>query len=105
MTPEFVLAAYHRLYNIEKAFRMSNSDLPRGRSTTTKAPRSTPHLTIVFAALAVTRFIEDRPGWSVRRFVRTTRRYRTIQIRAGEQRFTAEDPLPDDLRTALALIV
>lgn len=35
------------------------------------------HLTIVFAALAVTRFIEDRTDWSIKRFVRTARRYRT----------------------------
>jgi hypothetical protein len=41
------------------------------------------HLTSVFAALAATRFIEDRTGWSIRKFVRTTRRYRTIKIRAG----------------------
>ena len=35
---------------------------------------------------------------------RTTRRYRTVQIRAGQHLLTAEDPLPDDLRDALALI-
>jgi hypothetical protein len=60
------------------------------------------HLTIVFAALAVTRFIEDRTGWSIRKFVRTARRYRTVQIRAGHHTLTAEDPLPPDLRQALA---
>ena len=37
-------------------------------------------------------------------FVRTARRYRTVQIRAGSQVITAADPLPDDLRDALALI-
>jgi hypothetical protein len=62
------------------------------------------HLTIVFAALAVGRLVEDRTGWSIRRFVRTARRYRTVQIRAGQQLLTAEDPFPDDLRDALALI-
>ena len=36
------------------------------------------HLTIVLAALAVSRWIEDRTGWSIRKFVRTARRYRTI---------------------------
>ena len=35
------------------------------------------HLTIVFAALAVTRFIEARTGWSIKRFVRTARRGRS----------------------------
>ncbi len=61
------------------------------------------HLSIVFAALAVSRLIEDRTGWTIRTFVRTARRYRTIQIRAGRQILTAEEPLPTDLRDALAL--
>ena len=61
-------------------------------------------LSVVFAALAVTRFIEARTGWSIRKFVRTARRYRTIEIRAGQHTLTAEDPLPPDLRNALALI-
>jgi hypothetical protein len=60
--------------------------------------------TIVFAALAVTRFTEDRTGWSIRKFVRIARRYRTIQIRVGHHTLTADDPLPPDLCDALALI-
>ena len=55
----------------------------------------------MFAALAVTRWVEDTTGWSIRRFVRTARRYRTIQIQAGTQTITAADPLPDDLNEAL----
>ncbi len=51
------------------------------------------HLTIVFAALAVSRWIEHQTGWSVRRFVKTARRYRTIQIQAGTHTITAADPL------------
>jgi len=58
----------------------------------------------VFAALAITHHVESRTGWSIKRFVRTTRRYRTVQIRAGNQLLTAEDPLPDDLRAALVAI-
>lgn len=59
------------------------------------------HLTIVFAALAVSRWIEDTTGWSIKKFVRTARRYRTIEIQAGTHTLTAADPLPDDLRQAL----
>ena len=62
------------------------------------------HLTIVFAAPAVSRWIEDRTGWSIRRFVRTARRYRTIEIQAGNHTITAADPLPNALRTAVAAI-
>jgi hypothetical protein len=59
------------------------------------------HLTIVFAALAVSRWTEDRTGWSIRMFVKTARRYRTIQIQAGTHTITAADPLPNDLRHAI----
>lgn len=52
----------------------------------------------------MSRWIEQTTGWSVRRFVRTARRYRTIQIQAGAHTLTAADPLPDDLRSALASI-
>jgi len=55
----------------------------------------------VFAALAVSRWIEDRTGWSIRKFVRTARRYRTIEIQAGTHTITAADPPPDDIRDAL----
>ena len=50
---------------------------------------------------AISRWIEDRTGWSIRKFVRTARRYRTIEIQAGNRTITAADPLPDDLRHAL----
>jgi hypothetical protein len=46
----------------------------------------------------VSHWIETTTGWSIKKFVRTTRRYRTIQIRAGPHSITAADPLPDDLR-------
>jgi hypothetical protein len=103
-TPEFVIGAYHQLWHIEKAFRMSKHDL-RARPIYHHTRQSIEaHLTIVFAALAVTRLIEEQTGWSIKRFVRTARRYRTVEIRAGQQILTAEDPLPTDLRDALALI-
>ena len=98
---EFVIGAYHRLSQIEKSFRMSKHDLEARPIYHHKRESIEAHLTIVFAALAVTRLIEDRTGWSIKKFVRTARRYRTVQIRAGQHILTAEDPLPDDLRDAL----
>lgn len=101
---EFVIGAYHRLYEIEASFRMSKHDLAARPIYHRKRESIDAHLTIVFTALAIGRYIENRTGWSIRRFVRTTRRYRTVQIRVGTQLLTAEDPLPDDLRDALAAI-
>jgi hypothetical protein len=105
LTAEFVIDAYHRLFQIEASFRMSKHDLAARPIYHHKRESIEAHLTIVFATLAVGRLIEDRTGWSIRRFVRTARRYRTVQIRAGQHLLTAEDPLPDDLREALALII
>ncbi len=103
-TPEFVIGAYHQLWRIEKSFRMSKHDLQARPIYHHKRESIEAHLAVVFAALAVTHEIETRTGWSIKRFVQTARRYRTIAIRAGDHVLTAEEPLPADLRDALALI-
>jgi transposase len=101
VTADFVIGSYHELWNIEKSFRMPKSDLQARPIYHRKRDSIEAHLTIVFAALAVSRWIEARTGWSIRKFVKTARRYRAIQIQARRQTITAADPLPDDLRQAL----
>jgi hypothetical protein len=104
ITAAFVIDAYHRLFQIEKSFRMSKHDLQARPIYHHQRESIDAHLTIVFAALAVSRWIEDSTGWSIKKFVRTARRYRTIEIQAGGHTITAADPLPDDLRDALEAI-
>jgi hypothetical protein len=101
---EFVIGSYHQLWHIEKSFRMSKHDLRARPIYHHKRESIQAHLAVVFAALAVTHHVETCTGWSIKQFVRTARRYRTVQIRAGSQILTAEDPLPDDLRDVLAQI-
>lgn len=103
-TPELVIGAYHQLWRIEQSFRMSKHDLAARPIYARKRESIEAHLSVVFAALAITRLIEDRTGWSIKKFVRTARRYRTVEIRVGQQTLTAKEPLPAELRTALALI-
>ena len=99
--PETVISAYHRLYNIEKSFRMSKSDL-RARPIYHHLRQSIEaHLTIVTAALAMARWLETTTGWSIRRLITTARRYRTITINIAGHTLTAADPLPPDLTQAL----
>jgi hypothetical protein len=83
---------------------MSKSDLQARPIYHRKRDSIEAHPTIVFAALAVTRWIEARTSWSTRKFVKTTRRYRTIEIQAGRQTITAADPIPDDLRQVIDAI-
>jgi hypothetical protein len=103
-SPEFRIGAYHQLWHVEKSFRMSKHDLRARPVYHRKRDSIDAHLSVVFAALAITQLIEDRTGWSIKKFVRTARRYRTVQIRAGNQIITAADPLPPELRDALAVI-
>lgn len=103
-TADQVIDAYHQLWNVEKSFRMSKSDLAARPIYHHKRESIDAHLTIVFTALAVARWIENQTGWSIRRFVKTTRRYRTIDIRASGRTITASDPLPDDVADALRAI-
>ncbi len=104
-TPQFVIGAYAGLWNIERSFRMSKHDLQARPIYHHKRESIEAHLSVVFAALADTRYVEAATGWSIKRFVQTARRYRSVQIRAGQHLLTAEDALPDDLRTALAQIL
>jgi len=104
VTPEFVIGAYHQLFQIEKSFRMSKHDLKARPVYHRKRDSIEAHLTIVLAALAVSRWIEHQTGWSIRRFVKTARRYRTIQIQAGDHVITAADPLSRELRLAIETI-
>jgi hypothetical protein len=83
---------------------MAKSDLQARPIYHRKRDSIEAHLTIVFAAMAVSRWIENTTGWSIRKFVKTARRYRTIQIQAGDHTITAADPLPDDLRRAIETI-
>lgn len=83
VTADFVIGSYHRPFEIEKSFRMSKSDLQARPIYHRKRDSIEAHLTIVFAALAVGRWIEAETGWSIRKFAKTARRYRTIEIQAG----------------------
>ena len=58
----------------------------------------------MFAALSVFQRIEHLTGWTISRFVKTLRCYRTVQINTGHHLLTAEQPRPDDIRTALDYI-
>ena len=64
----FVIDAYHRLFQIERSFRMSKHDLRARPIYHHKRASIDAHLSIVFAALAVSRWIEDRTGWSIKKF-------------------------------------
>jgi hypothetical protein len=102
--PVFVIDAYHQLWRIERAFRMSKHDLQARPIYHRTRDSIEAHLSVVFAAMAVSHWIEHRTGWSIKKFVRTARRYRTVTIQAGNHILTAAEPPPPDLTEILAKI-
>jgi Transposase DDE domain len=98
VTADFVIGSYHELWNIEKSFRMAKSDLQARPVYHRKRDSIEAHLTIVFAALAVSRWIETRTGWSIRKFVKTARRYRPSRSRPA----SAPSPPPTRCPTTSA---
>jgi hypothetical protein len=101
---DFVIGAYHQLWRIEKAFRMSKHDLQARPIYHRTRDSIEAHLSVVFAAMAVSHWIEAQTGWSIKKFVRAARRYRTVTIQAGSHTLTAAEPPPADLSEALAKI-
>lgn len=84
-----VIASYHDLWQVEQSFRMSKSDL-RARPVFHHSREAIEaHLTIVFAALAVARFVQERTGLSIKNVVKQLRPLRsaTIAINGTEQTF------------------
>ena len=57
-----VIAAYHDLWQVEKSFRMAKSDLRARPIFHHKREAIEAHLTVVFAALAVSRHLQTPPA-------------------------------------------
>ena len=83
-----------RRFEIEKSFRMAKSDLQARPIYHRTRDSIEAHLTIVFAALAVSRWIENTSGWSIRKFVKTARRCHTIEVQAGTTPSPPPTPSP-----------
>ena len=67
LTDEEVIAQYSQLWQVEKSFRISKSDLKARPVFHTVRERIEAHLTIVFASLAVIRLAEKTANKSVQR--------------------------------------
>ena len=95
--PEEVIGAYRQLLKIEKTFRMSKSDLKARPIYHHKHESIDAHLTVVMAAMAVGHLLEQRSGLSLKRLVRTLRKYRTFELKVAGQVVHAASPVPDSV--------
>jgi hypothetical protein len=99
------MGAYHQLWQNEKSLQMSKTDLPGPRPIYHRKRDSIEaHLTIVMAALAVSHWLERQTGWSIKKLVKTLRRYRSIAVQTGGHILHAGTPLDDDTRAAISAV-
>ncbi|MFJ5859349.1 IS1634 family transposase [Pseudarthrobacter oxydans] len=92
MTAGEVIGSYHDLWHVEQSFRMSKTDLRARPMFHRTRDAIEAHLTIVFAALAVSRAVQNRTGLAVRNVIRQLRPLRsaTITINGTTQTFAPD---------------
>ena len=101
VSPQEVISYYHQLFQVEKSFRMSKSDLKARPIYHHKLDSIRAHITIVFAALAIARLIEDRTGISLRKFIHSLGEVRTATIRINSKTIDAPPVIPPPVENLL----
>ena len=88
-----VVSSYHELWHVEQSFRMSKHDL-RARPVfhhTRDAIEA--HLTVVMAALAVARYLQDVTGISIKHVIRALKPLQDVTINLNGHQITAKPQL------------
>lgn len=98
---EDVITAYHQLWHVEQSFRMSKSDLKARPVFHHKRNSIEAHLTIVLAALAIGKVIENKTGMSIRRFVRTLKPVRSGTVVINGKEYEAEAELSTEVKSLI----
>lgn len=98
MDPDEVIASYHDLWRVEQSFRMSKTDLRARPMFHHKRESIEAHLTIVFAALAVARYLQQRTGVSIKKLVQALRPLQDVTITLAGQTINARPQIPADVQ-------
>ena len=96
-----VIAAYHDLWKVEQLFRMTKDDLRARPVFHHQREAIEAQLTVVFAALAVARHLQDATGTSIKKLIQTLRTARSATIEINGQRLTLDPDLTDAARDIL----
>lgn len=99
---EQIISKYAELWQVEKAFRMSKSDLKARPIFHTLKQSIETHLLIVFTALTVARYIELKSKQSIKQILKTLNQVKEITVRdpvSGEtaSKFTKLNPEAEKL--------
>lgn len=96
-----VVASYHQLWHVEQSFRMSKTDLQARPMFHRTRDAIEAHLTVVFTALAVARYMQTQTGVSLKRIITTLRPLREFTGRIGEHEITFPPDITPDAQHIL----
>lgn len=98
---EEVIAYYHQLFQVEASFRMAKSDLKARPIYHRKRDAIEAHLTIVLAALAISRNIEYQTGISIKKFVKLIRPLRSAVVNINGIDFMVSPEVSDEVNSVI----
>ncbi len=98
---EQVIDAYHQLFQVEKSFRMSKSDLKARPIFHHQRDSIEAHLTVVFAALAISHYIEAASGLSIKKFVKSLEPIRNGVISINGVPYPIKPKIPEFIKEFL----
>jgi transposase len=99
--PEQIISSYHDLWQVEQSFRMSKTDLAARPLFARRRDAIEAHLTIVFAALAISRTMQNRSGLAIRRIIRTLKPLRSATININGVTHNIPPAIDQDTQTLL----
>jgi len=99
-----VIAYYHQLFQVEAAFRMAKSDLGARPIYHQNRNAIEAHLTLVLAALAISKNIERQTGVSIKQFVKLIRPLRSGIVKFNGKEILAEPEVPETAARMLKLL-
>jgi transposase len=99
-----VIGAYHQLFEVERSFRMSKSDLKARPIFHHKRDSIEAHLTVVLAALAISRHIQNATGLSIKRFTQKLSPVRTGLVCLNGSKHRIPPKIPDEISNLLDML-
>jgi len=100
-----VISAYHDLWQVEASFRMTKSDL-RARPIFHREKDSIDaHLTVVFAALAIGRHLQELTGWPLKKLIKSLEGLRASRVLINGAEITFDAHVPADLEPVVKTLL
>lgn len=97
-----VIDSYHGLWQVEASFRMTKSDLSARPVFHRDEDAIDAHLTVVFAALAIGRHLQELSGMSLKRIITDLKGVRSVKIQVNGDYLVIPADVSAELRELLA---